>query len=73
MPMFLCFNRRSFLLHNICLRVGLLCSGSIVKIFTPCIGSTRLLLCILHNKLKLLFMFAARKLFGVDNISFSVV
>ena len=39
----------------------------------PCIRSTRLYSCILENNIKLLGIFAARKMFWVDIVSFSLV
>ena len=56
--------------------LGWLCPEcSIVKIFSPppCIRSTRLYSCVLQNKFKLLGIFAARKMFWVDIVSFSLV
>ena len=55
--------------------LGLLCPEcSIVKTFPPpCIRSTRLYSCILQNNFKLLGIFAARKMFWVDIVSFSMV
>ena len=38
-----------------------------------CIRTTRLYSCILQNNFKLLGIFAARKMFGVDIVSFSLV
>ena len=51
--------------------LGLLCPEcSIVKIFPPCIRSTCLYSCILENNIKLLGIFAARKIFCVDIVIF---
>ena len=44
-----------------------------MKLFPPCIRSMRLYSCILQNKFKLLGIFAARKMFWVDIVSFSLV
>ena len=46
-----------------------------MKIFPPppCIRSTRLYSCILENNIKLLGIFAARKMFWVDIVSFFLV
>ena len=43
------------------------------NIHPPCIRTTRLYSCILQNNFKLLGIFAARKMFGVDFVSFSLV
>ena len=56
--------------------LGLLCPEcSIVKTPPPppCIRSTRLYSCILQNNFKLLGIFATRKPFWVDIVSFSLV
>ena len=46
-----------------------------MKIFPPppCIRSTRLYSCVFQNNFKLLGIFAARKMFWVDIVSFSLV
>ena len=44
-----------------------------MKISPPCIRSTRLYSCILENNIKLLGIFAARKMFWVDIVSFYLV
>ena len=46
---------------------------TIIDLPAPLIRSMRLYSCILQNNFKLLGIFAARKMFGVDVVSFSLV